>query len=276
MAELIKRISEILRIPASFRSAANQSSRIPKTVLFKNSRLEQTDRSLLDKSVEELHVFGIANPSTNVPAFVSDERNYSEMLFVFCKLKEMKNPRKVILSAQLLIDAFDKPVLLFLSDRLEDTAKTRMMLAAGRKRFNLNDPTQQLTESFSHSHALNLGSPSDQAYLEAISIPNMSLINLYELHERLYDTLVSVDERLSKRLDGWLAKKPKKIEDLAEFVAIARTYGESLSLMDNLEKEHHEARSSGEFGQGLSIHVHQKEKQKELDKLFEKLKRTFA
>lgn len=262
--ELFERISAELRLPKAFRSAANGSTRLYKTILFKEAGLSEAQKKIVDELVDEILVFGIAGRS--IPSFKNDERDYSEILFLFCRLKEWKSGIE-----ELLLSSFEKPAILFAS-----VASGEFTISTARKRFSLSESGRQISESFRHTHRLRLDSPTDMAYLQTLAIPNMPLSNLFLLHEAFSNSLVEIDEGLRKDLDGWLGKKPATIKKPEKFLDLTRQYDELAQEALGLEAEHDQFRKDGEFGDALAAHTKLVEKRKNMKRLIESIRKTFT
>ncbi len=260
--ELFEHISTELRLPKAFRSAANDSKRIPKTVLFKEANLTPIQEKIIDSQVDEITIFGIAKKS--IPPFKNAERYYSEILFLFCRLKEWKTGIE-----ELLLSCFERPSILFTSVDSDE-----FMISTARKRFSLNESGKQISESFQCTHRLKLDSPTDMAYMHALAIPHMPLSNLFVLHEAFFNSIVEIDNELRNDLDKKLGKTAviKKQEKFIEFV---RQYHELTQEKHGLEAEHDQFRKDGEFGDALTAHTKIVEKQKQMKKLIENIKKTF-
>lgn len=262
---MVEHVIDLLKIPKSFRNATKGSTRIPKTILFKRADLTKTEKRILDEAVEELTVLGIAGKGTNIPIFISEERNYSEVLFILCKLKGKNSPLKV---AEILVSIFDKPVVLIL------LATDGLYIAAGRKRINQNEKDKQITEEFRYSGPLNPDLPVHGAYIEALSIPNLKHINLFEFHDSVFTMLTPINKDLSDKLDRYIGSK--KLDNLDVFVASAIRYNALIVEEEILKRTHKEERGSGQFGHGMQIHLEIKKKEKEKSDLLKKIKNTFT
>jgi hypothetical protein len=262
--ELFERVSTELRLPKAFRSAANGSTRLYKTILFKEAGLSQAQEKIVDELIDEILVFGIAGRS--IPPFKNDERVYSEILFLFCRLKGWKAGIE-----ELLLSSFEKPAILFTSvDSVEFTIST------ARKRFSLNESGRQISESFQKTHRLRLDSPTDMAYLRLLAIPNMPVSNLFLLHEAFSESLVEIDEGLRKDLDGWLGKKSRSIKKPEKYLDLIRQYCEVAREVQKLEAVHDQFRKDGEFGDALAAHTDITGKRRQMKRLLESVKKTFV
>ena len=261
--ELFERLSVELRIPKTFRSAANSSTRLYK-ILFKKAGLSLTQEKIVDELVDEILVFGIVGKS--IPPFKNEERDYSETIFLFCRLKDWK-----IGIEEILLSSFEKPAILFSSvDSQEFTIST------ARKRFSLNESGRQINESIQCTHKIKIDSPTDMAYLHLLAIPNMPLSNLFMLHEAFSNSLVDIDKELRKELDKWLGKKQAAIKKPVEFLDLMRQYHELSQEIQSLNSEHNQFRKDGEFGDALTVHTKIVEKEKQMLRLIVSIKKTFA
>jgi len=261
--ELFERVSTELRLPKAFRSAANGSTRLYKTILFKEAGLSQVQEKFVDELVDEISVFGIAGKS--IPPFKNEDRDYSQILFLYCRLKEWKTGIE-----ELLLSSFEKPAILFVS-----VDSNEFSISTARKRFSLNETGRQISESFRKTHRLRLDSPTDMAYLRLLAIPNMPVSNLFVLHEAFSESLVEIDNGLRKELDARLGKKPATIKKTEKFLDLVRKYGELAQEIQELTAEHDQFRKDGEFGDALAAHTVIVGKQREMKRLIESVKKTF-
>jgi hypothetical protein len=252
-----------LHLPKAFRSAANGSTRLYKTVLFKKAGLSKAQEKTVDELVDEILVFGIAGKS--IPPFKNDDRDYSQILFLFCRLKEWKSGVE-----ELLLASFEKPAILFASVDSEE-----FTISTARKRFSLNESGRQISESFRQTHRLRFESPIDMAYLHSLAIPSMPLSNLFLLHEAIYNSLVEIDDGLRTGLDSWLGKKRATIKKPERFLDLVRQYHDLAQETLELGLEHDQFRKDGEFGDALTAHTRITEKNRQMKRLIGAIKKTF-
>jgi len=241
--------------------------RIFKKQFHDNAKLTSADKKALSEDVDTIEWRYTLKPSTiNIPKYVTDELDYSEVALLHIRLKQAKRYQLV---GKLVQRSIPYPLILILAH------EERLLIQVADKRINQADREKMVVESFLDTGWMHLPEASEvqQKFLGDFSVTGFSYANFYAFYQSIIQRVVALNcaeqtgtytlLESSGDMGAGNGKEPvnRRIEQLRKLDELGK---QQISLRSALKKE-------SQFNQRLELNVKIKKLTQEMDLLKEQL-----
>jgi len=241
--------------------------RIYKKQFHDNAKLTSAEKKALSEDVDTIEWRFTLKPSTiNIPRYVTEELDYSEVALLHIRLKEDKRQQLI---GKLIQRAIPYPMILVMEH------EGRLLIQVADKRINQADSEKVVIESFLGTGWIDLLEPSavQQKFLNDFRITDFSYANFHDFYQSITQRIVALNcadrtgryalEGSSGGLDGDAGEESgnRKIEQLRTLDELEK---QQISLRSALKRE-------SQFNQRLELNMKIKKLAQEMDSVKEQL-----
>jgi hypothetical protein len=241
--------------------------RIYKKQFHDNAKLTSADKKALSEDVDAIEWRYTLKPSTiNIPRYVTEERDYSEVALLHIRLKE---PKRQQLIGKLMQRSIPYPTVLIME------CEGRVLIQVADKRINQADSEKMVIDSFLDTGWIHLHEPSEvqQKFLGDFCITDFSYANFHAFYQSLVQRIVALNCAEQTGYYTLLESSGGMGNDTGEEPAKRRI--EHLKKLDELEKQQISLRSAlkkeSQFNQRLELNMKLKKLAQKMDSVKEQL-----
>lgn len=223
-----------------FPSRSIVNRRIPKKTFF-NQGLSSKVREMFTSQIEGIFLLSISNQDVmNLPPYKDENRNYSEVFWIYLELRTTKNIHRII---EAVHETLPNPSVLILYN------ESSIMISTCHKRLNKNNEHKVVIDTPINTPWFTSHVENEEEYLKLlnlISVSNLSLENMYLFYDDLQQWLICTKMiPLLGRMPGDKGNRKLILENLNEI----ENYQQTINHLKSRQKE------ELEFGVKMEFHI---------------------
>ncbi|WP_215142164.1 DUF4391 domain-containing protein [Exiguobacterium qingdaonense] len=215
--------------------------KIPKKAFFTQANLSKSEKEMFTSQIESIYLLSVMNEqSMNIPVYQVDEFNYSEVVWIYVELRDMKNINRIIGTIH---KAIFNPVVLVLS-----SPEGHFLMSTSHKRLNKNDKTKVVVDQPTKTDWFN-PQEDDTPYtklMNSLFVSNLSFESLYSIYEDIQQW-IKCEEVI--RLVGKLPSCKDKRDQVINLLNIVQECSREIARL------HQVLEDQINFGRKIEIHM---------------------
>jgi len=241
--------------------------RVYKKQFHDNAKLTSVDKKALSEDVDTIEWRYTLKPSTiNIPRFVTDELDYSEVALLHIRLKEAKRQQLI---GKLIQRAIPYPMILVME------CGNNLLIQVADKRINQADSEKMVIESFLNTGWIELSETSEvqQQFLHDFCVTDFSYANFHAFYQSIVQRVVALN--CAEKTGNYTLLESSEGMDGGDEKEPAERRIEHLRILDELEKQQISLRSAlkkePQFNQRLELNMKIKKLAQKMDSVKEQL-----
>ncbi|MBU1976753.1 MAG: DUF4391 domain-containing protein [Nanoarchaeota archaeon] len=230
-----------------------QGRNIPKKIFYEQDAFNASRKKLFTDDIENLRISAICDRNTtNIEAYVNEDRNYKEIFFIQVILKDASKHKKI---SEIMHQVIPNPVVIIFIH------KKSLLLSAAHKRLNKQEKGKIVVEAEYNSPWVSTETSDEtiQKFIKQLYLKNFNFDNLYVFYSDITKAIIfSSFIELVRAYKYSRACDIKKISELADRF---KKLQEKKVFHVNADKK------LKNFGDKVSNHQQLLDTQKELDKI---------
>jgi len=243
------------------------AKRIYKKQFHDNAKLTSAEKKALSEDVDTIEWRYTLKPSTiNIPRYVTEELDYSEVALLHIRLKEAKRQQLI---GKLIQRAIPYPMVLVMEHG------GSLLIQVADKRINQADSDKMVIESFWDTGWISLAEPADvqQRLLDDFCVTDFSYANFYAFYQSIFHRIIALN--CAEQTGCYTLLESSEGMGDSDKKESANRRIEHLRALDELEKQQISLRSAlkreTQFNQRVELNMKIKKLAQEMDSVKEQL-----